>query len=437
VDGRDLVEERLESIGLTSFRGADERKKISELRYIDVYPRPEIRQKLIEAGRGNPRLMEALNSLVMAEKVVDEELLKRVKGRQEEFVQELILKEILKSQSQDFQKVMQYLSVYGLPVSKKGIEIVCEGMTNWASSVDLGVQLSLIEKGKDKVAYYWVTPLLREGIFGELSKDEQKRCRKAAVKHYQAIVSADGYQPVYAFELIDHALLCGMDEAAIGEGGRLLSYLQNALLYKEALSEGMHILSHISKLKRNEESSLFLNRFGMILHDVGDFQKAITCFEQALEISTEIYGEKHLSVARDLNNLGSAWNSLGDSKKAIEYYEQALEIGKEIYGEKHPDVATMLNNLGLAWYSLGDPKKAIEYFEQALEISTEIYGEKHPDVATMLNNLGLAWNSLGDSKKAIQYIQQAYDIFQEIFGDQHPHTKTVKQTLDSLRDKNK
>jgi len=479
VNGRDLVEERLESIGLTSFRGADERKKVSELRYIDEYPRLDTRQKLIEAGRGNPRLMEALNSLVMAEKVVDEDLLKMVKGKQEEFVQELILKEILKSQSQGFQKVMQYLSVYRLPVSREGIEIVCKGIQNWESSVDSGAQLSLIEKGKDKVTYYWVTPLLREGIFGELLEDEQTRCRKAAVKHYQAIVSADGYQPVYAFELIDHALLCGMDEAAIGEGGRLLSYLRNALLYKEALFEGMHILSHISRLKRNEESSLFLNEFGMILYDVGDSQKAIKCYEQALEIDREIYGEKHPDVATRLSNLGLAWDSLGDPKKAIGYFEQALEIDREIYGEKHPDVATRLNNLGLAWnslgdskkaieyfeqalsivrevcgekhpqvakmlsnlgsawYSLGNPKKAINYYEQALEIDKEIYGEKHPDVATRLNNLGLAWYSLGDSKKAIQYIQQAYSIFQEIYGDQHPHTKATKEALDFLKDKNK
>ncbi|MBU7026539.1 MAG: tetratricopeptide repeat protein, partial [Theionarchaea archaeon] len=395
VQERDLVTERLEPIGLTSFRGADERKKVAELKEIAAYENTVTRQKLIEAGRGNPRLMEALNSLLEVEKDVDVKvLLEMVKGKQEEFVQELILKEILKSQSQDFQKVMQYLSVYGLPVSRKGIEIVCKEIKNWVSSVDSGVQLSLIEKGKDKVSYYWVTPLLREAIFGELSEDEQMRCHEAAVKHYQAIVSADGYQPVYAFELIDHALLCGMDEAAIGEGGRLLPYLRNALLHKEALFEGMHILSHISKLKRNKESSFFLNEFGMILCDGGDFQKAITCFEQALEIAKEIYGEKHPDVATRLNNLGLAWYSLGDSKKAIDYYEQALTIDREIYGERHPSVATMLNNLGLAWKSLGDPKKAIEYYEQALKIDKEIYGEKHPYVATMLNNLGLAWKSL-------------------------------------------
>jgi len=430
VQERDLVTERLEPIGLTSFRGADERKKVSELKEIAAYEDTVTRQKLIEAGRGNPRLMEALNSLLKVEKDVDVEvLLEKVKGKQEEFIQELILKEIIKSQTQEFQKVMQYLSVYGLPVSKKGIEIVCEGIKNWASSVDLGVQLSLIEKGKDKVAYYWVTPLLREGIFEELSEDEQIRCHKAAVKHYQAIVSADGYQPVFAFELIDHALLCGMDEAAIGEGGKLLSYLRNALLYKEALFEGMHILSHISKLKRNEESSLFLNRFGVILYEVGDFKKAITCFEQALEIGKEIYGERHPDGAAILGNLGSALKSLGDFKKAVGYYEQALLISREVYGEKHPQVAIGLGNLGGVWYSLGDPKKAVDYFERALEIDKEVYGEKHPHVAKMFNNLGSAWDSLGDPKKAVDYFEQALLISREVYGEKHPDVATTFTSL--------
>jgi hypothetical protein len=63
-DGKDLVSKRLESIGLTSFRDADERKKVSELNNIASYPDPKIKHQLIETGRGNPRLMEDLNTLV-------------------------------------------------------------------------------------------------------------------------------------------------------------------------------------------------------------------------------------------------------------------------------------------------------------------------------------------------------------------------------------
>ncbi|MBE9594425.1 MAG: hypothetical protein IMF19_13215, partial [Proteobacteria bacterium] len=89
-DGNDLIRERLEHIGLTSFRDADERKKVAELEYIDKYKDPKIKQQLIETGRGNPRLMESLNALVGEVKDVSS-LLSKAKGKQEEFVQELVL----------------------------------------------------------------------------------------------------------------------------------------------------------------------------------------------------------------------------------------------------------------------------------------------------------------------------------------------------------
>jgi hypothetical protein len=88
-DGKDLVSERLGPIGLTSFRDADERKKIAELEYIDKYKDPKIKHQLIETGHGNPRLMEALNALVGEIKDVTA-ILSAAKGKRDEFVQELV-----------------------------------------------------------------------------------------------------------------------------------------------------------------------------------------------------------------------------------------------------------------------------------------------------------------------------------------------------------
>ena len=155
IDGRNLVEERLECIGLTSFQGADERKKIADLVHINKYPDEEVRKELIKAGRGNPRLMEALNTLLKIQKGIDvEALLLRVQDEQEELVQDLVLREILTSQPQDFQKVMQYSAVFRLPVLREGIQLVCKDVKDWQSFIDLGVQLSLMEEEK---AEMWPT----------------------------------------------------------------------------------------------------------------------------------------------------------------------------------------------------------------------------------------------------------------------------------------
>ena len=324
---------------------------------------------------------------------------------------------------------------------------------------------------------YWVTPLLREDVFGVLREEDKRECHQSAVSYYQEILSTSRvYLPLLAIELIEHALKAGLDEIAIEESGdRLLPHLRASLAYKEALTQGEHIFSQISEPKRDAKRAKFLFELGWIHHDMGNARKAIEYYEQALSIGKEVYGDMHPAVATMLNNIGGAWDNLGEHKKAIEYYEQALSIDKEVYGDRHPSVATDISNIGLAWYSLGEHKKAIAYYEQALSIIKEVYGEKHPDVATILNNIGSAWYSLGEHKKAIEYyeqalyinrevygdrhpavardlnnigtawdalgdsghakeyFQQAYSIFREFYGDEHPHTKAVKKWLDGLK----
>jgi tetratricopeptide (TPR) repeat protein len=416
--------------------------------------------------------MEDLDTLVRLDIDVTE-LLQTVQGKQEEFIQQLVLRKIFHSQSKEFQKVIKGVSVYKLPVMKEGLALACKGIPTWESQVERGVQLGLLEKDKRKVSYYWVTPLLREELLEELDEPEKKMYDRAACTYYQEVLSTS-FVPEYAFELIDHGLQCGMTEPVISEGAKLLQYLRENLLYRSALREGVRILSNVSNPKEDESLSRFFFEFGWILHDVGEARKAIVYYEKALKIDREIYGENHPDVATRYNNLGLAWDTLGDSKKAIDYYEKALKIDREIYGENHPAVATDYNNLGSAWYALGDSKKAIDYFEKALKIDREIYGENHPAVATdynnlggawntlgdskkaidyfekalkigieiygenhpavatRYNNLGLAWKTLGDSKKAIDYLQRSYRIFRDFYGDNHPHTKSVKEALDHL-----
>ncbi|MGB7001691.1 MAG: tetratricopeptide repeat protein [Halobacteriota archaeon] len=421
-DGKDLIRERLEHIGLTSFRDADERKKIAELDNIATYPDPKIKHQLIEAGRGNPRLMESLNALVGEVKDVTS-LLSKAKGKQEEFVQELVLRQLLESQPEAFQTLLRRSAVYRLPVLKDGIGFVSEGLTDWESAAENAVRLSLMEQDSTRNVRYWVSPLLREDIFAELPAEEQNQCHEVAVSYYQDRIqaSADLYDPVSGAELIEHALKSGQEDIAIEEADvRFLPYLRKTLAYREALTQGDKILSHIVEPKSDDKHSRFMYELGWVYFDVGDALQAIEYYEQALSIDKEVYGERHPNVATTLNNIGMAWYALGEQKKALGYYEQALGIDKEVYGDRHPKVAIRLNNIGSAWNALGEPKKALEYCEQALGIGKEVYGDRHPNVAKTLNNIGGAWDAMGEPKKALEYYEQALGIAKEVYGDRHP-----------------
>jgi hypothetical protein len=97
---------------------------------------------------------------------------------------------------------MQYSSVFGLPVLKEGVHLVCRDLDDWDTFVDGGIQLSLMEENKiGNVHYYWVTPLLQEEIFEELSQKEKMWCHKAAVVYYRKVLSLMEVFPITCFRV--------------------------------------------------------------------------------------------------------------------------------------------------------------------------------------------------------------------------------------------
>jgi hypothetical protein len=116
--------------------------------------------------------MEALNALVGEVKDVTS-LLSAAKGKQDEFVQELVLRQLLESQPDEFQTFLRRSAVYRLPVLKDGIGFVSEGITDWESEAEKAVRFSLMEEDSTHNVHYWVSPLLREDIFAELRQKSE------------------------------------------------------------------------------------------------------------------------------------------------------------------------------------------------------------------------------------------------------------------------
>ncbi len=176
----------------------------------------------------------------------------------------------------------------------------------------------------------------------------------------------------------------------------------------------------------------YMSDLADLTHSLGEYEKAIQYYEQALANDLKSLGEDHPNVAINRNNLGAAWDSLGQYKKAIDYYEQALASDLKTYGEDHPGVAIDRNNLGMAWHALGEYKKAIVYLELALASDLKTFGEDDPQVATYRNNLAGAWYALGEYKKANAYLEQALASFEKVLGANHPNTQGVRANHQQL-----
>jgi len=71
-----------------------------------------------------------------------------------------------------------------------------------------------------------------------------------------------------------------------------------------------------------------------------------------------------------LDNLGIVYKKLGQYQKALSYYQQALEIDREI-GDRRGEEAD-LNNIGVVYKNLGKYQQAKEAFQDSLAIKMAI-----------------------------------------------------------------
>ena len=216
----------------------------------------------------------------------------------------------------------------------------------------------------------------------------------------------------------------GMIHARQGNYNEAVEYYEKSLeIYKKSLPENHPSLA------------ASYNNIGSVYKSMGEYSKALEYYEKSLEISEKSLPENHPSLATSYNNIGLVYDSMGEYSKALEYYEKSLEISEKSLPATHPDLATSYNNIGLVYDRMGEYSKAVQYYEKSLEIYKKSLPANHPDLATSYNNIGMVYQSMGEYSKALQYLERALDICQRSLPPNHPNTRSVKQSIERVKEK--
>ena len=134
--------------------------------------------------------------------------------------------------------------------------------------------------------------------------------------------------------------------------------------------------------KTNEEASKYIINGNAYFND-GLFDKAIECYQKAIEIYPDFAGAYY--------NMGIAYYNKGNYEKAIECYQNAIEI--------YPLYARAYYNMGFAYSDKGNYEKAIECYQNAIDID--------PEDASAYNNMGIAYLNKGMDISAADSFYQA------------------------------
>jgi tetratricopeptide (TPR) repeat protein len=282
--------------------------------------------------------------------------------------------------------------------------------TSLLEQVDL-----LVRKPDGKVAsvrHYTLHPATIQFIHKCFGENEllRKAAHRRLGEHLEAEVKRSPYIEVY-LEAGHHLFEAGEYDRAFELLGLASDWLRNHGRVRESLQILEPFLAkEVLEVMPVELLRMLLGTVGLAYADLGEIEKAIGYYEQALVIHREMndsQGEGH-----SLGNLGAAYHRLGRFKEAIGYYEQALVILRGI-GDRYGE-GNVLGNLGNTYRRLGEVEKAIGYFEQQLVIAREI-GNRLGE-ATALGSLGNAHLVLSKIEEAIGYYQQTLTIHREI-GD--------------------
>jgi Tetratricopeptide repeat len=166
----------------------------------------------------------------------------------------------------------------------------------------------------------------------------------------------------------------------------------------------------------------------------GSWEAALTCWENALVIRSQVLGETHPDVANTCNNIGIALGKLGRYDAAIEILEKTLELRVAHYGtRKHAVVAATLHNIGNVLHAARDYAGAIQCFWDAKLLQEQLLGPNHIQVARACVAIANVYN------EAFQYLdaREAYLDALKVFAsaglpDDHPEVAGVRVDLEDM-----
>ncbi len=216
---------------------------------------------------------------------------------------------------------------------------------------------------------------------------------------------ADAYHRAFAL---------GHDELAIEAGLERIALLGLDLDQPE---QGLAWARHVEALIERSGDVLgradMLDAQGRMHHRLGDYERAVALFEEALALRRREQDPRHLDVAASLNGLSNALDRLGRGEEARAVLETSLSIKLERLGEYSVSTAGALTNLGILLWKAGDYEEAIARHQHALAVFERAFGPKHRNVAGTCLNLAKALHSAGRGEEALPLIDRGLTIVRE------------------------
>lgn len=211
-------------------------------------------------------------------------------------------------------------------------------------------------------------------------------------------------------------------------------YYQRTGDYEQAMKLYSSAIEQLNGEDVYTEKAKALDGMGMVYSYIGEPKKAIERSEEAI---------KYFDMAKDptgmkancLNNIGNAYGRIGDIDRSIQYYKNALDVTAEYGQEKN---ATHIRaNMALQMNIMGRSEEAIVEFRQCYD-EFKAKGSKVA-MAIVMQNMALCHSSLGEYSEAVElFIRSMIDLkqldYQDALADGHKGLAIVYLAMKGYRE---
>ena len=151
-----------------------------------------------------------------------------------------------------------------------------------------------------------------------------------------------------------------------------------------------------------------LNLLSKKYSDIGNYEQAAKCAQQALQQSEKIKYKK--GIANSYNNIGIVYWNKADYEMALDIFLKALKIYQEINNKK--GIANCFNNIGLIHWNKGDYEKALNNILKGLKLREEINDKAGIGMSNL--NIGNIYLDQNNDEKALEFYLKSFKINEQI-----------------------
>lgn len=139
-------------------------------------------------------------------------------------------------------------------------------------------------------------------------------------------------------------------------------------------------------------------------------QEIMHTLQRALITRKLLLGSRHSDVATTLNNLGRVYFDCREIEKALSHYNEALQIRQDLFGEDHMDVSATTFNIGQAHHRLGHLDEALTHYSKFYSYISRCDTQDQHDEIVALKHMGQVYQEQKNIAEAKRCYQEAINL---------------------------